>query len=158
MVWLIFTWSHDRVTLSGTHCAGGLVDAPVCYKHSDRKENDLLNLTKQRCQYEGYVFKSKHGRHYYFTNSLSELANRPALNRFITILVINIIVLHINRWVTVSIWVDFLLHYIKYRSIYECRRKIDVKYPYFPLTCHDVVECWRWLPSFKRNVTKQWEW
>ena len=75
------------------------------------------------------MFNSKHTRHYYFTNSLSEIAHRPALNRFITTLVINLILLHITRPVAVSIWVDFLLQDKKYRSIYECRRKIDIKYP-----------------------------
>jgi hypothetical protein len=89
----------------------------------------LLNLTKQRCQYGGYGFNSKYARQYYFTNSLSGLAHGPALNRFSTTLVINLILLHINRPVTVYIWIDFLLQDLKYKSVYECRRKIDVKYP-----------------------------
>lgn len=138
-VWLIFTSSHNKVTLNGKHCAGVLVDALVCYKNSEWKESNLRNLTKQRCEYEGYVFNSKHACHYYFTNLLSEFAHRPALNRFITTLLINLIIVHINRSVTTSIWVNFLLQDIKYRSIYVCRRKIYVKYPYSPLTCHDIV-------------------
>ena len=96
-----------------------------------RRKTILLNLTKQICQYGGYGFNSKHARHYYFTNLLSELAHRPALNRFITTLVINLIQLHINRPLTVSIWVDFLLQDLKYRSAYECRRKNRCKISIF---------------------------